>query len=101
MKWIIVWFLIVGVLGLCFTQSEVSMLRYQLQMPTVSGNAMGFRLVGTLKEGGVGMVWKVENKIGLFTGQILAYNSVLYNWLETGVFDWAKVYFDVFLLLRF
>jgi len=83
------------------TQSELSVLRYQLQMPTIVGNALGFRLVGTLNEGACGLVWKLDNKMGLFTGQVLACNSVISKWLDTGVFEWDKVYFDVYLLLRF
>ncbi len=92
---------IIGICGFCLTQSELSVLRYQLQMPTIAGNAAGFRMVGTIDEGAFGAVWKLDRKLGLFTGQVLAFNSVLSKWLETGVFEWSKVYFDIYLLLRF
>jgi len=70
-------------------------------MPSIVGNALGFRVVGTLDEGAFGLVWKLDNKTCMFTGQVLAFNSVLAKWLDTGVFGWDKVYFDVYLLLRF
>ena len=93
--------LVVSILGFSLTQSELSVLRYQLQMPNIVGNALGFRVVGTVDEGACGLVWKVDNKTGMFTGQVLAFNSVFGKWIETGVFEWQKVYFDVYLLLRF
>jgi len=93
------------VLSICafagLTQSELSVLRYQLQMPSIIGNAAGFRIVGTLDEGACGAVWKIDNKVGMFTGQVLCFNSVIGKWLETGVFQWEKVYFDIYLLVRF
>jgi len=93
--------LIVSIFTFAMTQSEVSVLKYQLQMPSIVGNALGFRMLGSIDDGAFGLVWKVENKAGMFTGQVLAYNSVLSKWLETGVLQWEKVYFDIFLLLRF
>lgn len=93
--------LLFSIVGVCMTQSELSVLRYQLQMPSIVGSAFGFRMVGTLNEGAFGLVWKVDKKLGLFTGQVLAFNSVFAKWLETGEFEWQKVYFDVYLLLRF
>ena len=98
---IIMILLVFSICGFCLTQSELSVLRYQLQMPTIIGNALGFRVVGTLDEGALGLVWKVDKKLGLFTGQVLSFNSVFAKWLETGVFEWQKVYFDIYLLLRF
>jgi len=98
---IIMSLLLVSIFGVAMTQSELSVLRYQLQMPTIVGNALGFRVVGTLNEGAFGLVWKLDNKTGMFTGQVLAYNSVISKWLDTGVFEWEKVYFDVYLLVRF
>lgn len=93
------------VLSICafagLTQSELSVLRYQLQMPSIIGNAAGFRIVGTVDEGAFGLVWKYDSKTGIFTGQVLGFNSMLWKWLETGVFQWEKVYFDIYLLLRF
>lgn len=87
----------------CFalSQTELNVLRYQLQMPTVTGNAIGFRTIGTLEEGAFGLVWRLDNRSGLFTGQVLAFNKVLEKWVSSGVFEWSSVYFDVFLLLRF
>ncbi len=101
LRLMIVSLLVICILGFSLTQSELSVLRYQLQMPTIVGNALGFRVVGTVDEGAFGLVWKVDNKTGMFTGQVLAFNSVFGKWLETGVFEWQKVYFDVYLLLRF
>jgi len=98
---IILCLLVISIFGFSLTQSELSVLRYQLQMPTIVGNALGLRVVGTLDEGAFGLVWKLDNKTGMFTGQVLAFNSVLAKWLDTGVFEWDKVYFDVYLLLRF
>jgi len=98
---IILVLVVICICGFSMTQSELSVLRYQLQMPTIVGNALGFRLVGTLNEGACGLVWKLDNRMGLFTGQVLAYNSVISKWLDTGVFEWEKVYFDVYLLVRF
>ena len=98
---IILCLLVISIFGFSLTQSELSVLRYQLQMPTIVGNALGFRVVGTLDEGACGLVWKLDNKMGMFTGQVLAYNSVISKWLDTGVFEWEKVYFDVYLLVRF
>lgn len=96
---VMIW-LVVSIFGFSMTQAEVSVLRYQLQMPSIVGNALGFRIVGTLDEGAFGVVWKLDNNLGMFSGQVLAFNSVLSTWLETGVFDWQKVYFDIYLLLR-
>lgn len=93
--------LIVSIFTFSMTQAEVSVLKYQLQMPSIIGNAVGFRVLGNIDDGAFGLVWKVDNKLGMFTGQVLAYNSVFSEWLETGVFEWSKVYFDMFLLLRF
>lgn len=93
--------LIVSIFTFSMTQAEVSVLKYQLQMPAISGNAVGVRILGSMDDGAFGLVWKTENKSVMFTGQVLAYNSVFAKWLETGVFEWDKVYFDVFLLLRF
>ena len=92
--------LVISICGFSLTQSELSVLRYQLQMPNIIGNAMGFRVVGTLDEGAFGLVWKYDNKIGMFTGQVLSFTSAISKWLETGVFEWSKVYFDIYLLLR-
>lgn len=100
-SWIILGLLVLSVLGFSMTQAEVSVLKYQLQMPAIIGNAVGFRILGSMDDGAFGLVWKTENKSVMFTGQVLAYNSVLSKWLETGVFEWSKVYFDIFLLLRF
>ena len=93
--------LVISICGFSLTQSELSVLRYQLQMPTIVGNALGFRIVGTVDEGACGLVWKIDNRTGMFTGQVLAFNSVFGKWIDTGVFEWQKVYFDVYLLLRF
>ncbi len=93
--------LVLSICGFCLTQAELTVLRYQLQMPPIIGNAFGFRIVGTLNEGAFGLVWKLDNKLGMFTGQVLAFNSVLSKWIETGVFEWKKVYCDIYLLLRF
>lgn len=101
MRSIIMILLVISICGFCMTQSELSVLKYQLQMPSIVGNAAGFRMVGTLNEGAFGLVWKVDKKLGMFTGQVLAFNSVFAKWLETGEFEWQKVYFDVYLLLRF
>ena len=101
MRVIILILLVLSVVGFSLTQSELSVLRYQLQMPSLVGNAFGFRLVGTLQEGAFGIVWKWESKVGMFTGQILSFNSVLSKWIEGGVFEWSRVYFDIFLLFRF
>lgn len=96
-----IFILLVISMGFSMTQAEVSVLKYQLQMPAIIGNAVGFRILGSMDDGAFGLVWKTENKSVMFTGQVLAYNSVFSEWLETGVFQWSKVYFDVFLLLRF
>ena len=101
MRFIIMILLVLSIGAFALTQSELSVLKYQLQMPSIMGNAAGFRLVGTLDEGACGAVWKVDNKVGMFTGQVLCFNSVFAKWLETGVFEWQKVYFDIYLLLRF
>ncbi len=101
LRLIIVSLLVICICGFSLTQSELSVLRYQLQMPTIVGNALGFRVVGTVDEGAFGLVWKYDDKRGMFTGQVLAFNSVFGKWLETGVFEWQKVYFDVYLLVRF
>ena len=98
---IIMSLLLVSIFGVAMTQAELSVLRYQLQMPTIVGNALGFRVVGSLNDGAFGLVWKVDNKMGMFTGQVLACNSVISKWLDAGVFEWEKVYFDIYLLLRF
>lgn len=93
--------LLFSIFGVAMTQSELSVLRYQLQMPSIVGSALGFRMVGTLNEGAFGVVWKVESKAVMFTGQVLSFNSVLSTWLDTGVFEWSKIYGDIYLLLRF
>jgi len=98
---IILVLVVICICGFSMTQAELSVLRYQLQMPTIVGNALGFRVVGSLNDGAFGLVWKLDNRMGLFTGQVLAYNSVISKWLDTGVFEWEKVYFDIYLLLRF
>lgn len=98
---IVIILVVVSILGFSMTQSELSVLRYQLQMPSIVGNAVGFRIVGNFDDGAFGLVWKCENKSVMFTGQLLAYNSVFPQWLNTGGFEWSKVYFDIFLLLRF
>jgi hypothetical protein len=97
----IVSLLVFSIFAFSFTQSELTMLRYQLQMPPVVGNSFGLRTVGTLDEGAFGLVWKYDTNFSMFSGQILAFNSVFSNWLETGVFEWQKLYFDIFLLFRF
>jgi hypothetical protein len=83
------------------TNSELSILRYQLQMPSLVGNALGFRTVGSFEEGAFGLVWRVSNDAVMLTGQVLAFNSVFLNLFEMGEFEWSRVYFDVFLLFRF
>jgi len=88
-------------MGFSLTQTEVSILRYQLQMPPIVGNAVGFRVIGTVNDGAFGLVWKIDKKFGIFTGQILGMNSVVSEFIDTGVIEWSKVYFDIFLLLRF
>lgn len=99
---LIVFFVVlISVVGFSLTQSEVSVLKYQLQMPSLIGNTIGMRFIGTLREGAFGLVWKWESKLGMFTGQVLGFNSVFAKWMETGVFEWSGVYFDIFLLLRF
>lgn len=98
---IILSLLVISIFAFSLSQGEVSILKYQLQMPNVSGNAFGLRMVGTLQYGAFGLVWKYENKSCMFTGQVLTFNSVFQKWLETGVFEWSNVYFDIFLLLRF
>jgi len=93
--------LVISIFGFSLTNSEVSMLKYQLQMPSLVGNAFGFRMVGTLEQGAFGVVWKVENKMGIFTGQVLSFSSVISKFMETGMIEWSRIYVDVFLLLRF
>lgn len=93
--------LLFSIFGVAMTQSELSVLKYQLQMPSIVGSALGFRMVGTVNEGAFGLVWKIDKKIGMFTGQVLGFNSVLDEWLKTGVFEWSRVYFDIYLLVRF
>jgi len=93
--------LVIGICGFSLTQTEVSVLRYQLQMPSIVGNAVGFRIIGSVDDGAFGIVWKVDNKFGMCTGQILGMNSVVSEFIETGVIEWSKVYFDIFLLVRF
>jgi len=88
-------------MGFSLTQTEVSILRYQLQMPPIIGNAVGFRVIGSVNDGAFGLVWKIDKKFGMFTGQILGMNSVVSEFIDTGVIEWSKVYFDIFLLLRF
>ena len=100
MKWCIIVILLVAVLGLSFSQTELSVLKYQLQMPAIVGNAAGFRLVGTLQEGAFGIVFKYDKGV-MITGQVLGYNSVIGKWLETGVIEWRKIYFDIFFIFRF
>ena len=92
---------VISVMGFSLTQTEVSILRYQLQMPPIVGNAVGFRVIGTVNDGAFGLVWKIDKKFGIFTGQILGMNSVVSEFIDTGVIEWSKVYFDIFLLLRF
>lgn len=98
---VLIGLVVVSILGFSMTQAEVSVLKYQLQMPSIVGNALGFRLIGSMDDGAFGLVWKNDNKSFMCTGQILAYNSVFSKWLETGVWEWSKVFFDVFLLVRF
>ena len=93
--------LVISICGFSLTQTEVSVLRYQLQMPSIVGNAVGFRIIGSVDDGAFGIVWKVDKKFGMFTGQILGMNSVVSEFIDTGVIEWSKVYFDIFLLLRF
>ena len=93
--------LVIGICGYSLTQSEINVLRYQLQMPTIVGNAVGFRMIGSADEGAFGIVWKVDKKWCMFTGQVLGMNSVFSKYIDTGVLEWQKVYFDMFLLLRF
>jgi len=100
-RWLIVFGLIISIFGFSLTQTELTVLRYQLQMPAIAGNAVGFRVIGSVNDGAFGLVWRLDNKIGLFTGQVLGMNSVISEYIETGVFEWSKVYFDIFLLLRF
>ncbi len=92
---------VISVMGFSLTQTEVSILRYQLQMPPIIGNAVGFRVIGSVNDGAFGLVWKIDKKFGMFTGQILGMNSVVSEFIDTGVIEWSKVYFDIFLLLRF
>ena len=101
LRLIILSLVVISVCGFCLTQTEISVLKYQLQMPSIIGNAVGFRMMGNMEDGAFGLVWRVDNRIGLFTGQVLGFNSVFSEWLETGVFQWDRVYFDIFLLLRF
>jgi len=54
------WLVVVMVLWVCvafgeLSQTEISILKYQLQMPQVIGNAVGFRLLGSGINGAVGM----------------------------------------------
>lgn len=100
-RFIILSLIVVSILGFSMSQSEVSLLKYQLQMPSIVGSGIGFRMIGTLEEGGFGLVWKLDKKVVLFTGQVLGFNSFFSKWVETGVAEWSKLYFDVFLLLRF
>lgn len=98
---VLICLVVVSIVGFSMTQAEVSVLKYQLQMPSILGNAVGFRILGSMDDGAFGLVWKTDTKSVMFTGQVLAYNSVFSKFLETGVFEWSKVYFDIFLLLRF
>jgi len=100
-RWLIVFGLIISIFGFSLTQTEISVLRYQLQMPSIVGNAVGFRVIGTFDDGAFGVVWKIDKKLVMFTGQVLGMNSVISEFIDTGVFEWSKVYFDIFLLLRF
>ena len=101
LKVIIFVLVVISVMGFSLTQTEVSILRYQLQMPPIIGNAVGFRVIGSVNDGAFGLVWKIDKKFGMFTGQILGMNSVVSEFIDTGVIEWSKVYFDIFLLLRF
>lgn len=98
---IVLCLLVISIFGFSLTQTEVSVLRYQLQMPSIVGNAVGFRIIGSVDDGAFGVVWKVDKKFGMFTGQVLGMNSVVSEFIDTGVIEWSKVYFDIFLLLRF
>ena len=93
--------LVIAIFGFSLSQTEISVLKYQLQMPAIVGNALGFRIVGSVDDGAFGLVWKVDQKWGMFTGQILGMSSIVSQYIETGVIEWSKVYFDMFLLLRF
>lgn len=93
--------LVIAIFGFSLNQTEISVLKYQLQMPAIVGNALGFRIVGSVDDGAFGLVWKVDKKWGMFTGQILGMSSIVSQYIETGVIEWSKVYFDMFLLLRF
>lgn len=101
LRMIVISLLVICICGFCLTQPEVSVLRYQLQMPSIVGNAVGFRMIGSVDDGAFGIVWKVDTKSCMFTGQILGMNSVVSEFIDTGVVEWSKVYFDIFLLLRF
>ena len=92
---------VISVMGFSLTQTELSVLRYQLQMPSIVGNAVGFRVIGSVDDGAFGLVWKIDKRFGMFTGQVLGMNSVVSEFIDTGVIEWSKVYFDIFLLLRF
>lgn len=99
-KWLVVvmilWVFVLGFGEL--SQTEVNILKYQLNMPPISGNAVGFRLLGSGLNGAFGMVWRVEKWGMLFTGQVMGFASDLF---AGGGVRWERLYYDIYLLWRF
>jgi hypothetical protein len=80
------------------SQTEVNILRYQLNMPSVAGNAIGFRVIGSGFDGAFGLVWRWSTNEILFTGQVLGWVGDLFR---GDIPWWDRVYYDIFWLLRF